>query len=238
MRFLVGIDNNNEGRSIAWALEHPGCFAYGINAEGASLNLESALVKYAGWILRHEPQTWLSFAEDEIELVIDGTWDVYYINDDFDKVSEADGFSVESFFPFEWKPLKADEIKHALDMLVWSRDDLLKTVQGLTSSQLDATYPGERWSINGILGHVGGAEWWYLERLGLAFPREEVPKEPMARLEKVRKQFAGALSGLEGVKKVVAVDGEFWSPRKVLRRTLWHEKDHTEHIRKLAAGAN
>ncbi len=27
---LIGIGNNNEGfRSIAWALEHPGCFAYG-----------------------------------------------------------------------------------------------------------------------------------------------------------------------------------------------------------------
>jgi hypothetical protein len=238
MKFQVGIDNNNEGRSIAWALEHPGCFAYGINAEGAALNLESALMKYAGWILRHESNSWLSFAENEIELVINGTWDVYYISDDFDKVSEADGYSVESFFPFEWKPLTKDEIKHALVMLAWSREDLLKTIQGLSTTQLDATYPGERWSINGILGHAAGAEWWYLDRLGLAFPREEVPKEPMPRLEKVRKHLAAILPKLEGLKKVVAVDGEFWSPRKVLRRTLWHEKDHTEHIHKLAAGEN
>ena len=35
MIFQAGIENNNEGRSIAWALEHPGCFAYGVNADGA-----------------------------------------------------------------------------------------------------------------------------------------------------------------------------------------------------------
>jgi hypothetical protein len=26
-----------------------------------------------------------------------------------------------------------------------------------------------------------------------------------------------------------------WSARKVLRRTLWHERDHTDHILKLRA---
>ena len=233
MIFQAGIENNNEGRSIAWALEYPGCYAYGINADAAVLNLESALSKYAGWILHHETHPWLTFADNEIEFVINGSWDVYFINDDLDKVTEADGFSVESFFPFDWKPLTSLEIKHGLDMLSWSRDDLLKSIQGLSPAKLNAAYSGERWSISGILGHAGGAEWWYLDRLGLAFPREEVPEEPQARLEKVRRHFNAALFKLEGVKQVIGVEGEFWSPRKVLRRALWHERDHTEHIRKL-----
>ena len=236
MIFKAGIENNNEGRTIAWALEHPGCYAYGINAEGAVLNLESALSKYAGWILRHETRTWLSFSDEEIEIVINGTWDIYYINDDLDKTTEVDGYSVDSFFPYDWKPLTATDIERALKLLTWSRTDLLKTVKGLSAEKLDATYMGERWSINGILGHVGGAEWWYMERLGLAFPRDNVPKEPLERLEKVRAFFAETLPKLEGVKQVVGVDGEFWSPRKVLRRALWHERDHVEHIKKLIAG--
>jgi hypothetical protein len=233
MIFQVGIENNNEGRSIAWALEHPGCFAYGMKGGAAITNLELALNKYAGWILRHEPNTWLSFAEDDIEIVVNGTWEVYFINDDLDKTTEVDGYSVESFFPYDWKPLTKIEIKHALDMLAWSRNDLLKTVHGLSEAKLNQTYPGERWNINGILGHVGGAEWWYMERLGLAFPRADVPEEPIARLEKVRKLFNTVLYKLDGVKQVIGVDGEFWSPRKVLRRTLWHERDHTDHIRKI-----
>ena len=35
------------------------------------------------------------------------------------------------------------------------------------------------------------------------------------------------------IKEMVGLDGEFWSPRKSLRRALWHKRDHTEHIRKL-----
>jgi hypothetical protein len=235
MIFQAGIENNNEGRSIAWALEHPGCFAYGINGNAASLNLEVALSKYAGWILRHKPDTWLNFAEQDVEIVINGIWEVYYINDGLDKTSEADGYSVESFFPYDWKPLTLLEIKHALALLTWSREDLLKSVHGLGEAKLNQTYPGERWSINGILGHVGGAEWWYLERLGQAFPRPDVPEDPLARLEKVRRHFTALLPKWEGVKQAVGVDGEFWSPRKILRRALWHERDHVDHIQKLIA---
>ena len=63
----VGIETNFEGRTLAWALEHPGCFAYGINAVGATTNLEGALNSYASWILRHDTHTWLTFIEGEIE---------------------------------------------------------------------------------------------------------------------------------------------------------------------------
>jgi hypothetical protein len=41
------------------------------------------------------------------------------------------------------------------------------------------------------------------------------------------------LPALKAVNRVAGMDGELWSPRKVLRRALWHERDHMEHIRKL-----
>ncbi len=233
MIFQVGIENNNEGRSIAWALEHPGCFAYGINVDGAALNIETALNVYASWLLRHESKTWLTFAQDEIEIVINGSWDDYFINDELDKVSESDGYSVEAFFPFDWKPLTAIDIEHGVKLLDWSRGDLLKVVEGLSEEKLNATYPTERWSIKGILGHVAGAEYWYMQCLGLAFPRNELPEDPYARLKKVRAHFYTTLRSLEGVNKVIGVSGEFWSPRKILRKAAWHERDHIDHIRKL-----
>ncbi|MDW8214000.1 MAG: hypothetical protein RMJ55_10615 [Roseiflexaceae bacterium] len=35
-------------------------------------------------------------------------------------------------------------------------------------------------------------------------------------------------------KRVVAGQGgEVWSARKVVRRALWHERDHTQHIARL-----
>ena len=140
---------------------------------------------------------------------------------------------MEPFFEHDWKPLTATDIEHGLKLLEWSRSDLLSIVQKLTPEQWRYKKEGERWDIAGIVNHIGGAEWWYLDRLGLAFPRDEVPKEPVERLAKVRNLMNEVLPTLKDVDQVLGMDGEFWSPRKVLRRALWHERDHTEHIQKL-----
>jgi hypothetical protein len=233
MKFRVGIENNNEGRSIAWAVEHPGCYAYGEDADHALANLPEAILTYAKWIGRHET-SWVEV--DKIELVIDDRWDVYFVNDALERVPPGeDIISIEAWFQYDWKPLSATDIERALKLLAWSRADLLDLVKGLSPEKLARNYPGERWSITGILKHIGGAEWWYLERIGFPNPvsEKDVPDDPFERLEAVRSNFNYVLPKLEGLHIVAGLDGEFWSPRKSLRRALWHERDHTEHIRKL-----
>jgi hypothetical protein len=233
MKFRVGIENNNEGRSIAWAVEHPGCYAYGEGADHALTNLPEAIQVYAKWIGRHET-SWVEV--DKIELVIDDRWDVYFVNDALDRVPPGeDTISIEAWFQYDWKPLTAMDIERALKLMAWSRADLLDLVKGLSPEKLARTYPGERWSITGILKHIGGAEWWYLERIGFPNPvsEKDVPDDPFERLEAVRSNFNYVLPKLEGLHIVAGLDGEFWSPRKSLRRALWHERDHMEHIRKL-----
>ena len=119
-------------------------------------------------------------------------------------------------------------------LLEWSRTDLLESFAGLTPEQRDQSHPGERWGINGILNHVGGAEWWYMDNLGLAgLERTQLSKVPEKRLAMVRVRLQEILSGLIGATLVVGKEGELWSPRKMLRRALWHEWDHAQHIRKL-----
>ena len=56
---------------------------------------------------------------------------------------------------------------------------------------------------------------------------------PFQRLEQVRSHLVEILPGLVGSTQVVGISGEFWSPRKLLRRAVWHEYDHLAHIRKL-----
>jgi len=232
VKFRVGIENNNEGiRTVAWALEHPGCYAYGDNGEKAMAALPAAIRTYSLWINQHEP-SWLQTGN--IELEVEGVWDNYYIDRSFDRAAEsADHTMVDSWFQHDWKPLTAEEIERGLKVLAWSRADLLKLVDGLPPEQLDQTYPGERWSINGILKHIGGAEWWYLDCIGKAFPKSQIPSTPLERLAKVRAAFVKTLPKLQGENLVLGSEGEFWSPRKVLRRAAWHERDHTVHIRKL-----
>jgi hypothetical protein len=229
MIFRVGIENNDEGfRTIAWALEHPGCFSYGKEAAEAVANFPTAVREYSMWIAGHEP-SWI--IRDQVEVRAEETWTVYSIDDSFDRAES--GYDVSAWFQHDWKPLAGDEITRALKLLAWSRSDLLALVGGLSPEQWTIKKEGERWDVTGIVKHVGGAEWWYLDRLGLAFPRQDVPKGPLERIEKVRARLLEILPGLEGSRQVVGVDGEFWSPRKVLRRALWHERDHILHIRKL-----
>lgn len=231
MKFLIGIENNNEGiRSIAWMLEYPGCYAYGVDEQEALANSPAAIRAYAMWIGAHGAN-WLA-ADAEIETRVEQVWVDYTINDEYDRV-ETNGYDVEPFFEHDWKPLTASEVERGLNLLAWSRADLLAVVEKLRPGQWAYKKEGERWDIAGIVNHIGGAEWWYLDRLGLAFPRAEVPAEPLERLQKVRRLMNEVLPSLQGSKQVVGVDGEFWSPRKVLRRALWHERDHTAHIRKL-----
>jgi hypothetical protein len=93
--------------------------------------------------------------------------------------------------------------------------------------------PGERWPLGGIVHHVARSELFYLDRLGLAFARGELSPEPLDAIEQVRERLRSVLSALSAHTGVVALAGEVWSARKVLRRALWHERDHAQHILKL-----
>jgi uncharacterized damage-inducible protein DinB len=230
MFYRFGIENNVEGRSMAWDLENPGCYGYGLCADHALAAMPEAITRYSEWIAsRNEGVAWVDAVD--IELVLEDTWDVYTIDEHFDLAEQ--GYEVNAWFRHDWKPLAADEIERALKILAWSRDDLLGAVWGLTVEQMTLKLPGERWSIDGILKHVAGAEWWYLDRLGLAFPKEDLSATTMERLEKVRAHLAEILLSLAGSRQISGIDGEFWSPRKLLRRSAWHERDHVDHIHQL-----
>ncbi len=230
MRFPVGIENNLEGRSLAWMLDQPGCYAYGESARAALSAVPRAISDYEMWInSRSNGESWLDARQIEINLEND--WEVYSIDEAFDLVEV--GYEVNSWFLHDWKPLTEQDVLRSQQLLSWTREDLMSAVSGLKPGKLQVKYAGERWNIEGILKHVGGAEWWYLDRLGMAMAREDLPTTPFERLEVVRDLFLETLPKLVGSKLVLGVDGEFWSPRKVLRRAVWHERDHTNHILKL-----
>lgn len=240
MLFRIGLENNNDDRTIAWALEHPGCFAYGNDNREAEANFPRAAHEYVAWVGRHGGEWFAdpgSGAADGGELQVNNeeTFNVYFVDKAFERVGSGRGSMVESFFGYDWKPLIGTDIQRALKLLAWSRRDLIGVVNGLSADQLGRAHAGERWDINGILKHIGAAEWWYQERIGHPFPANEddLSPDPLERLTATREHFNSLLPRLEGLHQVIGLEGEFWSPRKVLRRALWHERDHTEHIRKL-----
>jgi hypothetical protein len=237
MLIRIGLENNFEGRSLAWALEQPGCFAYGASGPDAIIAMGQAIPAYVSWIAIHTGSAWFDPHEIDIRLV--QIWECYSIDENYQKVpsSTENSSEINAWFLDDWVPLSTKDIDHAILMLSWSRADLLALINGFSEKQLETKLEGERWSIRGILNHVGGAEWWYLDRLGLAnCTRSELQQDPIERLKVQRARLNEILPTLAGVNLVVGKAGEFWSPRKLVRRSLWHEIDHIRHILGLLSG--
>ena len=109
MIFKVGIENNVEGRSLAWVLNHPGCFAYGADANSALSATRKAILEYASWITEHHAgSTLVDVSEVDIRVV--ETWDVYTIDENFDIVDRG-GYEVNAWFQHDWKPLTGEDIE-------------------------------------------------------------------------------------------------------------------------------
>jgi hypothetical protein len=229
----LALENNNEGRSIAWALDFPGCFAYGKDGSEALVAVPRAVLQYSDWIAGHSPNSWLANLGD-FDLRLVETFECYTINETFERAPARQGKEINAWFLNDWKPLTEEDVRRALLLLEWNRADLLESFAGLKPEQRDQAHLGERWGINGILNHVGGAEWWYMDNLGLAgLERTQLSEVPEERLALVRARLLEILPGLVESTLVTGKEGELWSPRKMLRRALWHERDHVQHIRKL-----
>jgi uncharacterized damage-inducible protein DinB len=129
-----------------------------------------------------------------------------------------------------------------------ARDDLLALVQGLPDAVLDWQQSADTFSIRRVLRHLGNAEEWYVSRL---VSPETLPAEwegdeslPLwAFLEMERRTAVERLRQLTGSERgevfypTMWTDHpeEAWTARKVLRRALEHERQHTAQIRRLLA---
>lgn len=234
MQLNVGLENGADGRPLAWALDYPGCFAYGLDGPEAVIHIAPAFVAFKNWVASHTQESWLKDIQ-AVDVRLTEVWEVYNIDSDYNVTPDGD-YEVNAWFRHDWKPLTRVDVRRGLQVLSFSRADLLETVKDLSGEGLDRTYPHERWSIRGVLGHIARAEWWYLDRLEKAgTPRGSLPQDTFEQLAAVRSQLENVLPDLEGVELVRGVQGEIWSPRKLLRRAIWHELDHIEHIRKLMA---
>jgi uncharacterized damage-inducible protein DinB len=231
MIIRIGLENNFEHRSLAWALDLPGCFVYGGSGSEALAGMPRAVLGYKAWLESHTSESWIADLGDfDIRLV--ETFEDYTIDGDFELAGS--GYEVDAFFRHDWKPLKKTDIERGVQLLKWTRVDLMELVSAIPSDRFDLLLPGEKWSIRGVLGHMARSEFWYLSRLDLASGRrEDMPSDVFESLLFVRAQLDAILPTLEDSSLVTGKSGEFWSPQKLLRVAVWHELDHTNHILKL-----
>lgn len=211
-----------EGLWVAHVPDLPGCFATQKDRDSAIRAVPAAVEAYVAWCQAHG-------------LRISGLSAPMIVSEVIRAWNYEEDNEVNAFFASDRPPLTNEELPELERLLSIARVDLMAAVDDLDPEDLTKTFPGERWPIAGILRHVANSELWYLDRLGLAVPQAELPPDPKQRLERVRLHLVASLPALASRTGVVALSGELWSARKVLRRALWHERDHTQHIHKLRA---
>ncbi len=211
-----------DGRWIAHVPDLPGCFSAHKDRDVAIKGIPAALESYVQWCTRHGMR-------------ISGLAGPMQVSEVIRAWTYEEEYEVNAFFASDRPPVTGGEVEEFRRLLEMTGRDLLAAVEGLAPQDLAKEFSGERWSILGILRHVANSDLWYLDRLGLALPQADLPDEVMPRLERVRAHTLASLPALSLRTGVVALSAELWSARKVLRRTLWHERDHTDHILKLRA---
>lgn len=227
MPYHLGVEDMEANHWVAYVFDLPGCYSSAETQDGAVLLAPARIAEYFDWRVRHGRPSPL--ADQGIVTQVDEVFLSYPDKDDPEYI-------VNAFFQDDRRPLKPDDVDDIRWLLEQTRADLLAVIEQITLTKRKKQISGERFKhINGILSHVAWAEWWYFDRLGLAFERKQMPKDPLEALAQVRAHTVVTLPALAGDTRVVERSGEQWSARKVVRRTLWHERDHTQHISKMAA---
>ncbi len=212
-----------------------GCFAAGDTPQAAAAAMPQALADYFLWL--RERRLGLGDVRDDARptevLNAPGPPALDRVRVEVAEMQPAAfpsaDYEANAFFDADRRRLSEADVRMARQLLRWTRAHLLAAAAGLATEELERPVEDE-WSMHKILLHVGVAEWWYLDRLDLAFAREALPAEPFERLRRVRAEFEAKLPALRDDVRIVDPQGEGWSARKVIRRAIWHERDHTAHL--------
>jgi predicted RNase H-like HicB family nuclease len=216
----------------AFAPAYPGCWVFGRTPERAMEKERAAISEWFKWLRRHGEQ--IPEPEGDIELEVAEMLRVDY--------NPVEAGKPEPLFWSEVPPIGEDDIARTLELMEYSREDLLKLVQGLDEEVLNWHPPGEPRTIENCLRHIAYVEPWYLSRLELKLPTD-YPEDVFELLSYTRRIVVDCLHNfpqekMEGVfqpTKDPSPICNLWTARKVLRRLVDHERLHTRYVERVLA---
>ena len=209
--FAVGLEEAPGGATLAHALTLPGCVSAGATRDQALGAFPEALSEWLRFLAgRGEP-----VPPDALELEV--AVDEWVVGDEGVAAGES-----TACFQADRLPLSDAEIATGLARIGEMRGDLLRALRGIPDGELDRG-TGD-WSVRRVLDELARAQWWTLTRLG-ASPLAEVPTRTVARLDTAMALVIQRFTELSPAARALELelDGEVWTPRKVMRRLLWLE---------------
>jgi predicted RNase H-like HicB family nuclease len=210
--FPVALEEGPDGATLVHSLSVPGCVAGGATQEEALAAFPGVL---AAWLRTLESTGERVPPRDaELEITVD-EW----------VTTEADVAAGESRACFEWdlQPATPGDIARDLRRLGDLRGLLLREIRRRPDAELDHGFGGE-WTARRAIEELARAQWWTLSRLG-ASPLAELPDHTVGRLDTAMALIISVFSEMEpeARARVLDLEGETWTARKVLRRLLWLE---------------
>jgi hypothetical protein len=227
MRYGLALEEINTRLWIAWNLDLPGCVSMAVTRDEVVALAPDQIAAHLDWLAGHGDGLGPLFAA-AFEVEVEETF----------RPRSREGMSGSiAFFEADRVPLKGEEIEQGLRQLHYARTDLMALVRHLPTETLEQPIDEDTFgSVANVLEHLAWAEWWYCDRLGITLEREQIPADPVTKLDVIRGWLRSRLREMAGQRLVVDQVGETWSPRKLLRRALWHEREHTAHIARLLSG--
>lgn len=210
--YPVGLEESPDGATLVHCLSVPGCVSAGADRGAALEAFAGTLAEWLHFLGSHgEP---VPPRESELEITVEE-----WISTDLD-VAEAGGVVC---FDADRVPLSDAEIGVGLRRLGDLRGRLLRALRQVPDAELDRDHGGE-WTVRRIVDELARAQWWTLTRLG-ASPLAEVPTRTLSRLDTAMALVVQKFTELPEAARAneIELDGELWTPRRVLRRLLWLE---------------
>jgi uncharacterized damage-inducible protein DinB len=227
MRYRIAVEDMEPNHWIAWALDLPACFSSAQTQISAIDQSPMRIAEYFSWLSNNDRS--LPLINEPVEVEVVETFHSSTSDEDYE-------YLINAFFADDRRPLTYWDTEAVLRLLQWTSQDLSNLIQPITQDRLSKQIAGElRGSIAGLLKHIAGAENWYFDQLDLGLTQDQLPDDPLDMLKTVRANTRSSLVKLIADKSISKNRGELWSARKVVRRTLWHERDHTQHIAQLLA---
>lgn len=199
----ASIEMQPDGSCLAQLLDLPGCFGRGTDEASALAALAVAIPDYYAWLRRHDdytPDVAGPFAVTPKQV---------------ERVQMVNGRIVGAFFATEDEPVTNEDLDWLLALLDWTYSDLYALLAALPASErAEQTAQEQLWLISRIDSHP-------------IVPRIE--QLPGTALDKLRQVWRASIQRLrttsdEERQRILEHDGERWSLRKVLRRSVLHAR--------------
>jgi predicted RNase H-like HicB family nuclease len=220
-----GLENLEPQCWVVTVFDLIGCFSSGRSEEEAVAQAGKRVRQYFEWLGRKDGNP--APFEDRIRVEIAERVETYPWPKD-------PSLPVHAFFEDDARPLRPGDLDIGLRLLDWGREDFLLLAGSMLPDSLDRTENIPTWNtLDGLIRHVWETEAVILNRMGATVDLAGMPGDAMGRLQAVRAAFRDRLPKWAGEDRTVEEFGEKWSPRKALRRALWHERDHIWQLENL-----